>query len=107
MGLALTVSTSAGMACDQKAQEPAAATDTTAVATKAQGAGCDMPCCAHAKMAADAKPVAQVPGGKPCAGGDAKGCPKRSPATTAAVAKAEPPKTVEKTEAVSDSGTHR
>jgi hypothetical protein len=109
LGLALTVSTSAGLACDQKAKESAAATDTTAAATKAPEAGCDMPCCAHAKQAADAKSVAQAPPGKPCAGIGAKGCPKRSAAAsaTAVVAKEAPAEPVVEEKAASDPGTNR
>jgi len=108
VGLALTVTTSAGVACEQNAKEPAAATDTAAVATKAHEAGCDMPCCAHAKTAAAPKAVAHVPAGKPCTGVNAKGCAKRSAApATAAVAKEEPAKAVVEAEAAPDPGTNR
>ena len=106
--LTLVVSATAAWACEghppaADANNPKDAKDPKAVVASTPTAGCDMPCCAHAKEAADTKVVADtkvLPDGKalaavktetPCAGGGAKGCPKKAAATTA-VAKAQPTK---------------
>lgn len=119
----LALSASAGFACDQDAKaadakDPKEAKDVKVVAAKGETKGCDMPCCAHAKdagagapaaaevVAANGKPAANAAGEKPCAGHDAKGCPKKAGAG-AAVANAEPAKDQAKGEPAADPGTHR
>lgn len=104
-GLALALSFSAGLACDQQAKNTEGK-DTPVAAAKLEGAGCDMPCCAHAKAADDEKVAAVAPpADKPCAGHGSKGCPKRAAATAAA--KAEPAKDVAETDTPSSPGTNR
>lgn len=112
--LILAAATTAGFTCDDAAKA-ADAKDAT-VAAHGDAKGCDMPCCAHAKdaadavpaadvkLAADVKPVAAAPADKPCSAHDGKGCPKKS----AAVAKADDGKVKPAAaEPVADSGTHR
>lgn len=112
--LALTVTATAGFACDQHAQA-AAGTDAKAGATGGDAKGCAMPCCAK-KAAAEAKhevkaapAVAANEGAakcdKPCDAGktaDGKSCPKKT-----AVAKAEPAKDSPKAVPAPDSGASR
>jgi hypothetical protein len=100
IAVALGVSASAVLACDEHARA-AEAKDEKVVAAK----DCDMPCCAHAKAAADKKVVAAAE--KPCAGHDAKGCPKKAAVTAAAMAKAEPAKDAAPVAPTADPGTHR
>jgi hypothetical protein len=104
--VAIAVSVSAAFACDQAA--PAAeAKNVKAVAAKEPAKGCDMPCCAHAKLAAVDAKTAAASDEKPCAGHDPKGCPKKAGATAATVAKAEPAKDAPKAAPSADPGTHR
>jgi hypothetical protein len=105
----LAVSASAGFACDQHAEaaEAAEAKDAKAVVAHADAKGCDMPCCAHAKGASDVKTAVAATDEKPCASHDPKGCPKKTGATAAAVAKPEPAKDAAKAEPAADPGTHR
>ena len=102
---ALSVSASAGFACDQHA-EAAEAKDSKAFVANGAEKGCDMPCCAHAKAAVTDK-AAEAAGEKPCASHDLKGCPKKAGAAAAAVAKTEPAKDTAKVEAAADPGTNR
>jgi hypothetical protein len=102
--MALTVSASAGFACDQAANA-ADAKDAKAVASNGASAGCDMPCCAHAK--AGDKVAAEAPAEKPCAAHDGKGCPKKAAATATAVAKTDPAKDAAKPDPAADPGTNR
>lgn len=107
-GLALALSCSAAQACDQHAKDAADAKDTSVAEAKHEGAGCDRPCCAHAKDTVDDNVAGKtVPADKPCAGHDSKGCPQRAGASAAAVTKAEPAKDAEKTETPSNPGTNR
>jgi len=99
----LSVSASAVFACDRQA-DAAEAKDAKAVAATGDAEGCDMPCCAHANAAAEVK-TAEAVGEKPCAGHDAKGCPKKAAATVAA--KTEPAKDAASVAPAADSGTHR
>ena len=112
--LILAAATTAGFACDDAAK--AADVKDATVAAHGDAKGCDMPCCAHAKdaadvkpaaeakLAADVKPVAAAAADMPCAAHNGKGCPKKS----VAVAKAEEPKDAPKAaEPVADPGTHR
>ncbi len=96
--LVLTAATTAGFACDDQAKADDAK-EKPAVAAKADAKGADMPCCAHAKEAADVKTVAAGTDDKPCTGHDGKGCPKK-----AALAKNEGAKDTPKAEAVADAG---
>ena len=98
MGLAVTATTA--FACDghaptaeaKEAPGTAVAAPVGAVAvTTGDAKGCDMPCCAHAKEAADLKAAAPVKAEVPCAAHEAKGCPKKATAANA-VAKADPAK---------------
>lgn len=86
---ALAVSATAAMACDRHG-DAAAAKDAKAVVASGDAKGCDMPCCAKAKAAADAK-----------------GCPKNAGVTTAAVKKTEPAKSAAPVAPAVDPGTHR
>jgi hypothetical protein len=104
--MAVAVSVSAGFACDQAAPV-AEAKDAKAVAATEPAKGCDMPCCANAKRAADDAKTAATSDEKPCAGHDPKGCPKKAGATAVAVAKAEPAKDAPKAAPSADPGTHR
>jgi len=99
---ALALSATVGFACDQRAQA-VAVEDVKAVAANGEMKGCDMPCCAHAKLAAGDKAAAEPAGEKPCAAHDAKGCPKKTGATAAA--KTDPPKDTAKAEPSADPGT--
>ena len=105
VALALAVSASAVLACDRHA-DAAEAKDAKAVAASGDTKGCDMPCCAHAKAAADAKPAA-IAGKTPCAAHDGKGCPKKAGVATAAVTKTEPAKGAAPVAPAVDPGTHR
>lgn len=98
--LALAVAATTGFACDEHAQA-ADAKDGKTVAAKGDAKGCDMPCCAHAADAADAK-AAAAPAEKPCAMHDGKGCPKKA----TAMAKADTVKDAPKAEPAAD-GTQR
>jgi len=98
IGLAMTATTA--LACDghapaAEAQEAkgaaAAAAPVAALAAPGDAKGCDMPCCAHAKEAADVKAAAPVKAEAPCAAHEEKGCPKK-PTAANAVAKADPVK---------------
>ena len=105
---AVALSATASFACDQQAQADGAK-DAKAAAANGEMKGCDMPCCAHAKDAAEgqAAVAAAVPAGeKPCAAHDSKGCPKKAGATAAA-AKAEAPSDAAKVQPVAEPGTHR
>ena len=103
----LAVSAPAGFACDQHAQS-ADANNTKAVAATGDAKGCDMPCCAHAKAAADdVKAAAAATDEKPCAGHGPKGRPKKAGATATAVAKTEPAKDAAKAAPAADPGTNR
>jgi hypothetical protein len=104
VALALALSASAAWACDRHA-DAAEAKDQKAVAANGDAKGCDMPCCAHAKAAADTKTAAAV-AEKPCAAHDAKGCPKKAALATAAL-KAEPAKDAAPVEPAAAPGTHR
>jgi hypothetical protein len=88
VAVALALSASAVLACDRHADAAEAKNAKAAASGDAKGA--DMPCCAKAKAAADAK-----------------GCPKKTGGTTAAVAKTEPAKGAPKAAPAADSGTHR
>jgi hypothetical protein len=123
--VAVTAFASVGFACDKHAdaKDAQAIPDDKAAVAKDDSTGCDMPCCAHAKAAADDKVAANAAGEKPCAAGVAKGCAKKATATVAAKtepakepakaelakepAKAEPAKEQAKTELAPSSGTHR
>jgi hypothetical protein len=99
--LILSAAATAGWACDDQAKADDAK-DKAAVAAKADAKGADMPCCAHAKEAADTKTVAAADD-KPCTGHDGKGCPKKA----AAVAKNDAAKDTPKAEQVADAGARR
>ena len=104
--LALAVSASTCLACNEQAQA-ADAKDVKTVAANGDAKGCDMPCCAHASAAANDKNVALKAGDKPCAAHEAKGCSKKAGATAAAVAGVEPAQDAAKAEPAADPGTHR
>ena len=99
---AVAVSVSAGWACDGHAQD-ADAKDGKTAAAQGDAKGCDMPCCAHAHDAANAKTAEGTADDKPCAGHDPKGCPKKA----AAVAKPDAVKDTPKAEPSANSGTQR
>jgi hypothetical protein len=108
--IVVAVSGSAVLACDHDAQAADAkdASGAKAVVAKGDAKGCDMPCCAHAKQAADVKADAAQKDAMPCSGHDAKGCPKKGGATAATVAaKADPAKDAAKPQPAADSGTQR
>lgn len=112
--VALVVSASAGFACDQQAadaKDAKGATDDKALAANGTTKGCDMPCCAHAKEAANEKTVADAAAEKPCSAHAGKGCPKKAASTATAAAKAEPAaepaKDASAAEPAPNSGTHR
>lgn len=110
--VALTVSVSTGFACDQQApaadsKEATDAKDAKTVAANGHAAGCDMPCCAHAKDAVNDKNAANAPAEKPCAAHDAKGCPKKAAPAAVAAAKSEPAKDAAKAQPAAAPGTHR
>ena len=113
--LALAVSATAGYACEEQAQAAEAndAKDAKAAVASADEKGCDMPCCAHAKTAANDKVAANEQGAvnaadeKPCAAHAGKACPKKAAATAATVAKTEPAQEAAKPEPPSDPGTNR
>jgi hypothetical protein len=104
VAVALAVSASSVFACERHA-ESAEAKDAKAVVANGDTKGCDLPCCAHAKGAADTKTVAAA-GEKPCAAHDAKGCPKKAAVATAAL-KAEPAKDPAPAQPAAETGTHR
>jgi hypothetical protein len=104
VAVVLSVSASAVLACDRHA-DAAEAKDAKAVVATGDAKGCDMPCCAHAKAAADTK-SAETIGEKPCAAHDAKGCPKKA-APTVAAKTTEPAKDGASVTPAVDSGTHR
>jgi hypothetical protein len=111
-GVALAVSVTAGFACDQHAaaadaKDQKGAADDKALAANGTTKGCDMPCCAHAKEAANEKNAANAAAEKPCSAHDAKGCPKKATATAAAAAKTEPAKEAPTAEPPATPGTHR
>ena len=99
MAMGLVVTATTAFACDghtptaeaKEAPSTAAAAPVAALAAPGDAKGCDMPCCAHAKDAADVKAAAPVKGEVPCAAHEAKGCPKK-PTAANAVAKADPAK---------------
>ena len=109
----VAVSGSAALACEEAAKtaDLKEAKDTKAIAAKSETSGCNLPCCAHDKAAAEAKAETAVKAEvaahneKPCAGHDGKGCAKKTTATLAA--KAEPAKDAVKPEAATDPGTQR
>jgi len=110
--VALAVSVSTAFACDQQAQAADAkdtkdAKDGAVVAANGSAKGCDMPCCAHAKAAANDKTATNDATEKPCSAHDAKGCPKKASTATAAAAKAEPAKDAAKAEPAASPGTNR
>ncbi len=113
---ALATAANVGFACDEHANS-ADAKDVKAAVQK-DGKGCDMPCCAHAKDAADVKTVADAKAAAaapapaaaaaetPCAAHNGKGCPKKA-AAAATVAKSEPEKESPKAESQASSGSQR
>jgi hypothetical protein len=106
LALALTVSGSTCFACGDE-DKAAEAKDAQAVAANGETKGCDMPCCAHAAVAANDKNAAAPAGDKPCSAAAAKGCPKKAAATATTVAKAEPAQDAAKAEPVADPGAKR
>lgn len=113
--LALAVSVSAGLACDQHTQAADAndtkdakdAKDAKTLAANGSAKGCDMPCCAHSHAASNDKNAANEAGEKPCAAHDAKGCPKKAGTTGATAAKTGPAEDMAKAEPAADPGTNR
>lgn len=106
LAVALAVSASTCLACGEQAQA-ADAKDVKTVAVTGETKGCDMPCCAHANVAANEKNPAPLAAEKPCSATAAKGCPKKPGTTVAAVTKAEPVHAAENAEPAIDPGSHR
>lgn len=108
LSVALAVSASTCFACGEQAQA-ADAKDVKPAAANGEAKGCDMPCCAHAAVAANDKNdknAAPPAGDKPCSAMAAKGCPKKAEAE-ATVAKSEPAQDTAKAEPAVDPGTQR